>query len=1121
MGLRNDIVTRLFLGTWQDVSSDLSYDAGLNIQRGRRSEDSIAPPQESDFELFNADGRYTERNPLSPWYTHLGHNNPHETSLRLARDTGSTVVSNGWGTTEAHPDGAWATYSWTNSGGANSDYAKTGSALTHTIGTANSGRRSELLAFDQREVDVTYSLTLGFTDVQVGALATDFLFRAQDSSTYYMTRLLINTDETVYLALYDGSGNPIRNLIIVDGITHTAGQALHIRVQADGSTFRCKLWKGADRATSEPYGWDIDITDDTGFNTALLDASGYIAVQSVVGAGNTNVPVTFSYNDIDIRLPLAFDYISEWPQNRDETGEHQTVAVTGAGVRRRLIQEKKTTINAVRTFLRQHNRSTTQGIRHYWPLEDSGGVAAAEPEVGTVPLYLTTGQDTSQSFGKGTLASWLGPACKMFGLDSLDTLDKLSLPGFVAADGWMVDHVRKGAWSSDYALRVRYGNNDITVTFEHAIDEIDVNDPSGSTIVTYVPPFDGGLHHIRLTAQQVGGNITWVVYVDGTGVLSNTYAGTLTRLREVSIDDLAAHTNDFSVGHVCVYDAAFSDSFGNNAWDAVFGFAGETALNRMERVCGDYDVQLAWIGDQDATATMGPQQIAPLMSVLEDCEKADDGLLYEQRSAASLVYRSLNSMLGRDSRCTISMSAKEISPPWQPTRDDRLVVNKVVAKRDDGGEYTYELTSGRMSTAAPEDGGVGSYEKKVELNVDLDSALSDQASWRVARGTVDEYRYPSVVVDLHRTEIWQDNPELYRRLIELDVGDQITLEGMDTSFVFGPTPQLVIGYTRVLDQFRHTLTIVFAPAAPFRSGVLDDDEAWLDAETTVLNADMATASDTTFKVRSSSETWTTSVGSGVPILVGGEEMLATAIGSSNPTFVSVGTATHGDNASVTPGTPASSQVGDVMLILAAIRNPSGTANPNPPAGYEIVQDGANVRLFGKEVASNGEAPPQITFTGGAAGDTTSAQACVLRGVSLTAYDTEFQINSSAQNIACTPPLTPYAAKTLVVQWGWKQDDWTSVATLTGMTEIGEPSSTTGNDQGVVWDYQVCDGLTTGPTGSSFTVTGGASAVSRAGAVAFHATQAFTVTRATNGCAGLVHAAGTPVNVARPLIVGLS
>jgi hypothetical protein len=114
MGLRNDIVTRLFLGAWQDISSDLSYDAGVNIQRGRRGEDGTAPPQESSFELFNADGSYTERNPLSPWYADLGHNNPHETSLRLAQDTAPTDVANGWGSTDTHPDGAWTSYAWTN-----------------------------------------------------------------------------------------------------------------------------------------------------------------------------------------------------------------------------------------------------------------------------------------------------------------------------------------------------------------------------------------------------------------------------------------------------------------------------------------------------------------------------------------------------------------------------------------------------------------------------------------------------------------------------------------------------------------------------------------------------------------------------------------------------------------------------------------------------------------------------------------------------------------------------------------------------------------------------------------------------------------------------------------------
>jgi hypothetical protein len=66
---------------------------------------------------------------------------------------------------------------------------------------------------------------------------------------------------------------------------------------------------------------------------------------------------------------------------------------------------------------------------------------------------------------------------------------------------------------------------------------------------------------------------------------------------------------------------------------------------------------------------------------------------------------------------------------------------------------------------------------------------------------------------------------------------------------------------------------------------------------------------------------------------------------------------------------------------------------------------------------------------------------------------------------------------------WKQDDWTSVATLPALgsdaaVEFGDPSSTTGNDQGIVWDYvaQTGTGTVTVPTGS-FIVTGGAAAIS--------------------------------------------
>lgn len=199
------------------------------------------------------------------------------------------------------------------------------------------------------------------------------------------------------------------------------------------------------------------------------------------------------------------------------------------------------------------------------------------------------------------------------------------------------------------------------------------------------------------------------------------------------------------------------------------------------------------------------------------------------------------------------------------------------------------------------------------------------------------------------------------------------------------------------------------------------------------------------------------------------------------TFNNVGAVAHGNNASVTPGLPASIGAGVALLVFAAIRN-SGTGEPVRPAGYTTILSFGNMALFGK-ISTGTESAPTIAFTGGVANATTSAQMASFSNVaSLTPIAAATLLNASAQNIS-TPAVAVPAAGALVLYLGWKQDDWTSVANLVdGYTdEIGEPFSVLGDDQGIVWDrYFPATKLDIFAT--SFIVTGGASAISRGAVV---------------------------------------
>jgi hypothetical protein len=509
-----------------------------------------------------------------------------------------------------------------------------------------------------------------------------------------------------------------------------------------------------------------------------------------------------------------------------------------------------------------------------------------------------------------------------------------------------------------------------------------------------------------------------------------------------------------------------------------------------------------------------------LLPLLRDAAATDGGTLFDARGwdVPALQYRPVHTIYNQAAMLTLDFSSGQVAPPWEPIDDDQQTFNSVLATSVGGGKALAELTTGALSTAEVEDGGIGKRDTQYTVNTWKDEQLPDIAHAQLAQGTVEEARFPLLRVELGNPNVAAAG--LMNSMLDVGVDDRIVVTDAGSTGIHDPISQIARGYREVFRQTDYTIGFNCTPAAPFQIVELDDTESlgYLDAEATMLYAPIG-ASDTTFRVWSRREPWSTVVP--YPLMVAGERMQVTACTSYTAgTLIPATAAVHGNNASVTPTVPATAAVGDLLVIPAAIRN-SGTGVPNQPVGWETLADAGNLKLFGKiATAADLLAGPTITFTGGVANATTSAQMAALRHVLPLVYDRNTQLNASAQNIALVPPLTPPGAPSCVVMVGWKQDDWTSVATLAGMTEISEPSSTTGDDQGVVWDVQFCDGSTTGPSiGSSFTVTGGGAAISRSIAIVLPVSQTMTVTRSTNGVVKS-HPANTLVHVAEPARLGL-
>lgn len=464
-------------------------------------------------------------------------------------------------------------------------------------------------------------------------------------------------------------------------------------------------------------------------------------------------------------------------------------------------------------------------------------------------------------------------------------------------------------------------------------------------------------------------------------------------------------------------------------------------------------------------------------------------------------------------RLTLSYTSKHISPPFEPAPDDQAIVNDVEAVRRNGSSARVEEKTGPLSTQAPPNG-IGRYATQITVDAQADSQLEHIASWIKTLGTQDVERYPRVRVDLAR------NPAKIADVMAVDTQDRLIITGLPSWLPPDDAELIIEGYTEFIGPFKWDLIFNTSPG-----GVYQSVGRWDTVASVLKTAVNSTA--TSFDVATTSGPLWTTTAAQFPFdwEIGGERVTVSTIAASLVTFGSVGTAAHADNAQVIPGLPASLAAGNLMLCLAAIRN-FGAGVPNTPAGYTrlpVFPAATNVQLFAK-IAGSSETAPTVSFTGGVAGATTSAQITRLAGkwhdvnniIPSGAAATSFNA-TAAQDITIPGLSKPGADNAIVIRLGWKQDDWTSV-TSPG-TEIAEPSSILGDDQGIVWSYTIQTAAAS-VASTTFAVTGGVSAVSRAAIVALRCDfQTATVARSVNGIVKS-QVANEPINMWTPLRWGL-
>lgn len=1097
---------------WHDITARVRRSSdgktAVRIQHGNHGNSGGIPEPSQCWMTWDVrDGELWPRNPMSQFAGSLGLNTPLRVPLEMVDHTFASTVVNGWA-----PVGGYTVVN-TGSGGtvAASDFQQPGGTATHSVPVASAYRQSVLDGWDMEDCEQAIDFQLPFSDTTGGAVEpANLIFRYIDGVSHYLLRVVVNTDETIsmkWIQVQIGVGEFDLTDVHTASITHS-GQWLRVKGNLEGNRLQAKIWDPDDL---EPLEWVIDeapVSDDRDLVT------GDIGVRTGVASGNTNTkPIVVSYRDWMIRSIRFHGEVAEYPLEIETSGNDLTIPIVASGVTRRLAEDLPV-LSALRRAI-----PLQAGLQAYWPLEDPRGsnsfASALSGHPPMIPLTGTPGYaeysdlPSSQALPTGNGSDWRGLVPDYTDTGNIQVSFVLQLPAGDQPDRtilcrWYTEHGSAKLWQLIYRtpggdLQLQAWNSENAFVYESAVQNFDLND----TAVL-----------VSVQLSNSGADVDWEIraldMIDGgTSVGSGTATGLqLASVKRVWMNLTFADTPAY--GHVIV-QSVLTDYFELGTESQAHD--GESNGLRLARLLDENGIECTRERSFNSLSilSMGPQEPADLPTLLEECVTLDSGgKWFDGRSHAGVMYRERTALGGQDPWVTLSYADRHLSPPWAPRIDPRDIQNKVTVTRKGGSSATFELASGPKSTLPPGQGGVGIYSGgDVTVNAEDDSLLQQIAARRVAIGTVDEPRYTTAATNLARPELLA-SPEIGRRLLDLRRGRVFEVADAAAVYQFDSAFQLVDGYTEEITDFIHTFEINGVPVGPYNVFELEHAERGLldTAHASLENGINAT--QTTFTVQATDEgcLWTEDP-SWFPfdIKVGGERMTVTDIDTVTPTFISVGTAAHADNATVAPGAPAGAQAGDLLIALGATRDLASTPTVSD-SDYTLLLDVVSLKLWGR-IWDGVEAMPTIGTSGGGAGSTVTGMIAAFRNVSLTARDTAVFGNGSAQNML-VPGIYKLMSKSLALIVAQKQDDWTSVAPLTGATEIADVSSTVGSDQGVVWDYQAFTGLVSTPE-QNFVVTGGASANSRTGVLVLGNWQTFTVTRSVNGVVK-PHAAGTEVHI---------
>ncbi|WP_424918865.1 hypothetical protein [Streptomyces sp. wa1064] len=818
-----DVRVEMLIGAvWTDITADTYTRSPINITRGAADESSSLEPSTCAMELNNRLGKYSPRNPMSPYYGIIGRNTPVRVSV-----PGPESFLQLDGTTASYartPDAAplditgdldlrvEATCDWW--------AVPVQTLLGKWVSVGN--QRSYMLRLENGAAILSWG-TDGtvwyFASQRLPALPKRAALRAtldvDNGAGGYTARLYWSTS-------LDGTWTPLGDpLTSTPATTIYAGTApLEVApVAATGwSPVRGRVHRAEVRnGINGPLVADLDVRALPAGTTGWSDSTGRTWT-----LGSAAV--------IDDRAYRFIGEISSWPTRWDVSGKDVWVPVEAAGTTRRLGQGRK----ALESTLRRRIPSAPS-LLAYWPMEesDTADTLAYSPVTGVEPLRLP-GADWAAD-------DTLGGSAPLPAVKAGATLSARVPPATVT--GWQVEWVynlpelpavqtevlRLGITGAAMRTVILYASVS-AIRLEILAADGTIIGALNFTDTNALAAFAGKWNRLSIYSGDKGGGETLVTatwrdvttnfryYLGTSPVTGQGRVATVSATWDALLEGMA-------LGHLSVFTTPGAGVLGTPPATLIYdgaddGFLGESSLARIARLGSEEVATVDLVGHgsdyPDRSTRLGPQRPDTLLNLLELVQDADGGILYERRDRTGLVYRDRRTLYNQPVALALNYkSPGEVPPPLDPVEDDQRLRNDVTVTRDGGTSARSAVTTGPLSVQPPP-AGVGPYDESLTLSLYDDTQPEPIAQWRTHLGTWDEARYPTISVWLHAA------PHLVDDVLAMDIGDRVQVRNPPPWLPPDTIDQHMLGYTEVLDQFEWTLALNCVPAGPWTVGVVED-----------------------------------------------------------------------------------------------------------------------------------------------------------------------------------------------------------------------------------------------------------------------------------------------------------